>query len=207
MIIKWVEVVYQLLIIVHRDIRFRLFDIFNLLLVTCDLFFDLFDDSLIVFDLLLHVFVCHSLDRVGWFPFLALKVCLLELNLETRLNQCENVCHLWVTLSHISQSIDIDLSLFSRIDVSQIGKTFKFILDLDHLLLGLLLSHLCVWRLDQCFLIKFDVHGICVVLGRASRHYSHVIIDGLVLASDWNLIALSLRLRLIDSLRLIRILM
>lgn len=65
MIIKRVEVVDQFLIIVHRDIRFRLFDIFDLLLVACDLLFDLFDHSLVVFNLLLHVFVCDSLSRVS----------------------------------------------------------------------------------------------------------------------------------------------
>ncbi len=118
MIIKRVKVVHQFLIIVHRDVRFRLFDIFDLLLVTCDLFFDLFDDSFVVFNLLLHVLVCYSLDGVSWFPFLALEIGLLELNLETGLNQSEHICHLRVALSHIGQSIDINLSLFSRIDVS-----------------------------------------------------------------------------------------
>ncbi len=207
MIIKWVEVVDQFLIIVHRDIWFRLFDIFNLLLVACDLLFDLFDHSLVILYLLLHVFVSDSLSRVNsLLPFLALEVCLLELNLEARLNQCEHICHLWITLSDICQSIYVDLSLFSRIDISQICKTFKFVLNLDHLLLGLLLCHLCVRCLDQSFLIELDIHGICVVLRWASSHYSHIIINGLVLASDWYLITCNLvHLGLIHRLRLFSI--
>lgn len=64
MVVQRVEVVDQLLIILHRDVRLRLLDVLHLTLVAGHLFLNLFDHPLVILDLELDVFVCDALCRV-----------------------------------------------------------------------------------------------------------------------------------------------
>ena len=54
-IVKAVEVIHQLLVVVHRDVRLHLLDACDLLLVACELLLDLLDYPFVVGNLLLRV--------------------------------------------------------------------------------------------------------------------------------------------------------
>ena len=100
MVIEAVEVVYKLLVVVHSDVGLSLLYVCYLLLVARKLLLDLLDDSLVVFDLYLHVFIS---DALGWINGLGRpKTRLLERLAHSLLNQLQNRVHLGVHLSQLS---------------------------------------------------------------------------------------------------------
>ena len=64
MIVQRVEVVDELLVVFHCDVRLCFLDVCDLLLVACELLLDFFDHALVVLDLLLRVLVRDTFSRV-----------------------------------------------------------------------------------------------------------------------------------------------
>lgn len=63
MIVERIEIVDKFLIILERDIRFRLLYILNFALVASELLFDFFDDSLVILNFLFYFSVR---DAFSW---------------------------------------------------------------------------------------------------------------------------------------------
>ena len=64
MIVERVEIIDELLVVLHCDVRLCFFDACDLGLVACKLLLDLFDHALIVFYLLFDFLIRDSFSRV-----------------------------------------------------------------------------------------------------------------------------------------------
>ena len=131
MIVKRVEVIHKFLVVLHRDVGFGLLNAFDFALVTCELFFYLFDYSLVVFYFLLDFFVRYSLRWIAL--FLQIRDLLLWYLLrQTGLNHEKDTFQLWIKFSNVSQRFQIYLSLFSSVDVAEISQSLQFIFYFFH---------------------------------------------------------------------------
>ena len=97
------------MIVLKRDIRFGLLDVFDFTLVAGKLLLDLLDHSLVVFDLLLDLCIGDSFCRVALLPRLrglihALLTCCFYLLAQPCLYQCENRGDLWIGLADVPES-------------------------------------------------------------------------------------------------------
>ena len=93
MIVKWVEIVDQLLIVLKSDIRLGLLDIINLTFIALQLFLNLFDYSFIILYFLLDLAICDTLSwvfRLAMILIVWLALSLLYLIVQTNLDQGEH---------------------------------------------------------------------------------------------------------------------
>ena len=134
MIVKGVEIIYKLLVVVHSNVGLSLLDVGNLLLVATELLLNLFYHTLIVLDLCLRVLVR---DALGWVRrallFLLGEACLLERRVHAGLYQLQDRRHLRVHRGEFAERVEVDLCLLARIDVTQVGQSLQFVLNLGHL--------------------------------------------------------------------------